>query len=138
MKTISLKTRKFIGNTSMNPLLSLLMANQGMCDKNQLMFDPFAGTGSILVSAAKFGSYVMGSDIDYLMLHARTKPSRVQQKVREPDESIKNNLIQYNLGHLYIDVFVADFSNCPLSSEIVFDCIITDREYRKQRNEQSI
>lgn len=43
VKTISLKTRKFIGNTSMNPLLSMLMANQGLCDRNQLMFDPFAG-----------------------------------------------------------------------------------------------
>lgn len=43
VKSISLKTRKFIGNTSMNPLLSLLMANQGLCDKDQLMFDPFAG-----------------------------------------------------------------------------------------------
>lgn len=43
VKTISLKTRKFIGNTSMNPLLSLLMANQGLCDRNQLMLDPFAG-----------------------------------------------------------------------------------------------
>lgn len=43
VNSILLKTRKFIGNTSMNPLLSLLMANQGMCDKNQLVFDPFAG-----------------------------------------------------------------------------------------------
>jgi tRNA (guanine10-N2)-methyltransferase len=36
VKTISLKTRKFIGNTSMDPLLSLMMANQGLCDKNQV------------------------------------------------------------------------------------------------------
>lgn len=43
VNSILLKTRKFIGNTSMNPLLSLLMANQGMCDKNHLVFDPFAG-----------------------------------------------------------------------------------------------
>lgn len=43
VKTISLKTRKFIGNTSMNPLLSLLMANQALCEKNQIVYDPFAG-----------------------------------------------------------------------------------------------
>lgn len=113
----------------MNPLLSLLMANQALCDKNQIMLDPFAGTGSILVSAAKFGSYVMGCDIDYLMLHARTKPSRVNQKVRAKDESIKANMLQYNLQHLYLDVFVSDFSHCPLSDTVVFDSIITDREY---------
>lgn len=88
----------------------------------------FHRTGSLLVSAAKFGSFVMGSDIDYLMLHAKTKPSRVQQKVREKDESIKANMIQYNLQHLYLDVFVADFSNCPLNDSIRFDSIITDRK----------
>lgn len=71
----------------------------------------------------------MGSDIDYLMLHGRTKPSRVQQKVRAKDESIKANMVQYNLQQLYIDIFVADFSNCPLTDAICFDSIITDREY---------
>ncbi|CRK87994.1 CLUMA_CG001780, isoform A [Clunio marinus] len=128
-KSISLKTRKFIGNTSMNPLLSLLMANQGLCDKNHIVFDPFAGTGSILIAAAKFGSFVIGSDIDYLMLHGRTKPSRVRQKVREEDENIKSNMIQYNLQHLYVDIFVSDFSNCPLNDAIEFDSIITDPPY---------
>lgn len=86
-------------------------------------------TGSLLVAAAKFGSRVMGSDIDYLMLHGKTKPSRVQQKVREKGESIKLNFIQYNLQHLYMDVLVADFSNCPFNDAIRFDSIITDREY---------
>lgn len=81
-----------------------------------------------MVAAAKFGSFVMGSDIDYLMLHGRTKPSRVTQKIRESDESIKSNMVQYNLQHLYLDVFVGDFSNCPLSDAIRFDSIITDRE----------
>lgn len=71
----------------------------------------------------------MGADIDYLMLHAKTKPSRVRQKVRGTDESIKANLIQYNLEHLYLDVFVGDFTNCPLSDSIQFDSIITDRKY---------
>ena len=28
------------------------------------MFDPFAGTGSILIAAAHLGAYTLGSDID--------------------------------------------------------------------------
>lgn len=52
---ISLKTRKFIGNTSMDPQLSLLMANQVMAKRGDLIFDPFVGSGSLLVAAAKFG-----------------------------------------------------------------------------------
>lgn len=61
MKDISLKTRKFIGNTSMDPQLSLLMANQALAGKGDLVFDPFVGSGSLLVAAAKFGAYVRHS-----------------------------------------------------------------------------
>lgn len=126
--SISLKTRKFLGNTSMSPELSLLMATQGLCNKNDLVYDPFVGTGSLLIGAALFGSYTIGSDIDFLMLHARTKPSRVTQKVRDKDESVKANMEQYQLGHLFLGVFVGDFSNCPLHNSIKFDSIICDRK----------
>lgn len=37
--------------------------------------------GSLLIAAACFGGYVFGSDIDFLMLHARTKPTRKQDRV---------------------------------------------------------
>lgn len=62
------------------------------------------------------------------MLHGKSKPTRVKQKVRDNDESIRANLIQYGLENLYLDVFVGDFSNCPFSDAIQFDSIITDRE----------
>lgn len=56
---ISLKTRKFIGNTSMDATLSLLMANQAQVKRGDLVFDPFVGTGSLLVAAAKFGGLLL-------------------------------------------------------------------------------
>lgn len=65
----------------MDPQLSLLMANQAQIKDGDLVFDPFVGTGSLLVAAAQFGGYVFGADIDYLMLHGRTRPSRISQKV---------------------------------------------------------
>lgn len=78
---LSLKKRKFIGNTSMDAQLSLLMANQAQVKSGDLVLDPFVGTGSLLVAAAQFGGYVFGTDIDYLMLHGRTRPSRISQRV---------------------------------------------------------
>uniref|UniRef100_A0A1B6DG38 Uncharacterized protein n=1 Tax=Clastoptera arizonana TaxID=38151 RepID=A0A1B6DG38_9HEMI len=78
---INLKERKFIGNTSMDPQLSLLMANQAKIKSGDLVLDPFVGTGSLLIAAACFGGYVLGTDIDYLMLHAKTKPSRKQDRI---------------------------------------------------------
>lgn len=108
--------------------MSLYQANQGLCDKNSFVFDPFCGTGSLLIAAAKFGSYVIGSDIDYLMLHGKSKPTRAMSKARSEDECVKANFIQYKLQHLYLDVMVADSSICPLDGKLQFDAILTDRE----------
>ncbi|EDW34634.1 GL21470 [Drosophila persimilis] len=129
IKDLSLKKRKFIGNTSMDAQLSLLMANQAMVREGDLVFDPFVGTGSLLVSAAKFGGYVLGADIDYMMVHAQCRPSRISQRVRERDESIRANLKQYGCADRYMDVLVADFSNPLWHPRLLFDSIITDPPY---------
>lgn len=42
---LSLKKRTFIGNTSMDPQLSLLMANLGKVSNGDLVLDPFVGSG---------------------------------------------------------------------------------------------
>lgn len=66
----------------MDAQLSLLMANQAKIKVGDIVLDPFVGSGSLLVAAAQFGGYVLGTDIDYLMLHGRTRPSRIKQKVK--------------------------------------------------------
>lgn len=42
----------------MDATLSLLMANQALVKPGDLVYDPFVGTGSLLVAAAKFGGNV--------------------------------------------------------------------------------
>ncbi len=128
---MNLKKRLFIGNTSMDPQLSLLMANLAQVQSDRLVFDPFVGTGSILLAAAAFGGHVLGSDIDFLMMHARTKPSRVGQKKRKSDESFKGNFEQYNLESKLVDVIVGDASALPWRRDIhgLFDVIVTDPPY---------
>lgn len=133
IQKLSLKTRKFIGNTSMDPALSILMANQCAIQPGDLVFDPFVGTGSLLVSAAHFGAYCFGSDIDYKMLHGMTRPSRITQKVREADESVASNFKQYGLESQYLDVFVADFSQPFWRTDFKFDAIVTDRELTERQ-----
>lgn len=129
IQTLSLKSRKFIGNTSMDPELSLLMANQAQIKNGDMVLDPFVGSGSLLIAAAQFGGYVIGTDINYLMLHGKTKPSRIKQKVRELNESIKANMEQYKIGHRYLDVLVNDFSCSFWRDDVKFDAIITDPPY---------
>ncbi|XP_046547438.1 tRNA (guanine(10)-N2)-methyltransferase homolog isoform X2 [Haliotis rubra] len=125
-----LQKRQFIGNTSMDACLSLIMANMGLVKENTFIFDPFVGTGSLLVASAHFGGYVMGTDIDYLLLHARGKPSRHNQTKRDPGESIRANLRQYGFEKAYIDVLVGDASKHNLwRHQGMFDAIITDPPY---------
>lgn len=72
----SVKKRSYFGNTSMDAQVSLLMANQALVScllfpnmaacvyayfkarPGTLMYDPFAGTGSMLYTAAHFGALV--------------------------------------------------------------------------------
>lgn len=81
-----------------------------------------------MVTAAYFGGYVIGADIDFLLFHGRSKPCRSKIKKRDPDESIKANLKQYNLESRYLDVVLSDFSR-PLWKSFCFDSIITDPPY---------
>lgn len=125
----SLKTRKFIANTTMDPLLSLVAANCAKVEPDQLVFDPFVGSGGLLVAAAHMGAFVMGSDIDWLLLHGKSRPSRIGQKKREPGESVRANFSQYDLLDRYLDVMVSDITRCPLRRELELDAIISDPPY---------
>ena len=52
---LDIKKRKFIGNTTMDPQLALLMANMAKVGPGSMVLDPFVGTGSLLLAAAEFG-----------------------------------------------------------------------------------
>lgn len=55
IQTHSLKKRHFIGNTSMDAQLALVMANQARVDHADVIYDPFVGSGSLFIAAAHFG-----------------------------------------------------------------------------------
>uniref|UniRef100_A0A5S6R2U9 tRNA (guanine(10)-N(2))-methyltransferase TRMT11 n=1 Tax=Trichuris muris TaxID=70415 RepID=A0A5S6R2U9_TRIMR len=140
-----LKTRVFIGHTSMDPFLSFLMANIAQVCPGDLAYDPFVGTGSILLSCAHFGAYCAGAEIDYNIAHGRGRPSRSQMARRLPDECVRRNFEQYNLHSRYLDVIVADSRVLTFQPHLRFDSIVTDPPYglrekvtcvgeRKQRN----
>ena len=130
LDTYALPKRKFIGNTSMEPEMSFFMANVAQVVKGSFVLDPFVGSGSILVSAAHFGGYVCGSDINYNIVHAVGKSSKHNVINRAKDESILTNLKQYGLQDKYIDILVADAAKHPWKTAVpIFDAIITDPPY---------
>ena len=113
----------------MDPLLSLIMSNMAQIKPNYFIYDPFVGTGSLLVGAAHCGARVSGADLDFNLMHARGLSSRMGQKYRSKSETILANLKQYNLHDKYIDVLIADFSTRYMRDSFKFDAIITDPPY---------
>lgn len=57
--TYQLKSRTYLGPTAMDAEMAFLMANQSLATAGKLVYDPFVGTGSILVAAAHFGAMTM-------------------------------------------------------------------------------
>ncbi|XP_061806423.1 tRNA (guanine(10)-N2)-methyltransferase homolog isoform X2 [Nerophis lumbriciformis] len=129
IRSHSVKKRHFIGNTSMDACLSFIMANHARVKEHDLVFDPFVGTGSLLVACSHFGAYVCGSDIDYNTIHGKGRSSRKNQKWRGPDENIRANLRQYGTEKTFVDVMVSDASKLVWRKTPLFDAIITDPPY---------
>lgn len=50
IESYSVKKRHFIGNTSMDACLSFIMANHGRVKPNDVVYDPFVGTGIFFFS----------------------------------------------------------------------------------------
>lgn len=66
LPTYQLKSRTYLGPTAMDAEMAFLMANQAMAKPGKLIYDPFVGTGSILVAAAHFGAMTMVNFVHFL------------------------------------------------------------------------
>ncbi|XP_039117571.1 tRNA (guanine(10)-N2)-methyltransferase homolog [Dioscorea cayenensis subsp. rotundata] len=120
LPTYQLKSRKYLGPTAMDAEVAFLMANQGLAQPGKLVYDPFVGTGSILVAAAHFGAMTMGADIDI----------RVVRDGRGPDCNVWSNFKQYGLP-MPLSLLRADNNLPPWRPGLkeVFDAIICDPPY---------
>ncbi|XP_021899993.1 tRNA (guanine(10)-N2)-methyltransferase homolog [Carica papaya] len=118
--TYQLKSRTYLGPTAMDAEIAFLMANQAHAAPGKLVYDPFVGTGSILVSAAHFGAMTMGADIDI----------RVVRDGRGPNCNVWSNFKQYGLP-MPIGLLRADNNLPPWRPGLkeVFDAIICDPPY---------
>ncbi|KAJ2078855.1 hypothetical protein H4R24_004190 [Coemansia sp. RSA 988] len=116
------KKRKYLGNTTMDAELSLVMANQALARPGTLVYDPFVGTGSFLMTCSHFGASSMGSDIDGRQI-------RGTAGFRRDVDGINANLAQYQLQDLVLDMVVFDVCRNPWRDGMLFDAIVTDPPY---------
>lgn len=115
-----LKSPTYLGPTAMDAKVAFLMANQAQAMHGKLVYDPFVGTGSILIAAAHFGAMTMGADIDI----------RVVRDGRGPDCNVWSNFKQYRLP-MPISLLRADNNLPPWRRGLieVLDAIICDPPY---------
>ncbi len=65
--------RPFFSPVSLHPRLARTLVNLSRIKKNQILFDPFCGTGGILIEAGLTGAKIVGSDIDERMVEGGKK-----------------------------------------------------------------
>ena len=109
-----LKKRKYLGTTSMDAELSLIMANQALARPGTLILDPFVGTGSFLISCSHFGACTIGSDIDGRQIRGKGSTC------------VESNIEQYGLNDMVLGTLVADIAHHPLRDNFRVDAIVCD------------
>jgi tRNA (guanine10-N2)-methyltransferase len=103
----------------MDAELSFIMSNLAQVEKGSFVFDPFVGTGSILLSCALRGAYCMGTDIDLRVLRGRSQ-----------EENVFSNFRQHNLPRPeLIRSDNAIYHRHFLSHTPMYDAIVTDPPY---------
>ncbi|KAE8240888.1 hypothetical protein A4X03_0g8273 [Tilletia caries] len=121
---MDLKKRVYIGNTSMPAEQSLLMATMALAKPGKLIYDPFAGTGSILYACAQYGAHVMGSDIDARMMKGKDVVKKGEGKT-----GLSRAAGQYGLQDLVVDGLGADMTQHPWRRGGIFDAIVAVPPY---------
>lgn len=125
-----MKKRLYIGPTTLDPSLAFIMANMAHARENSLVFDPFVGTGSILIAASALGAFSIGADIDIRVLNG-------EMYAGTGDRNLKRHIFdcfrQYELPRpelIRLDNHLLDGHMRIHSSEQGFyDAIITDPPY---------
>lgn len=118
----TLKKRMFINTTSMDADLSFYCAIQGLSKPGKVIWDPFCGSGSILIAAAALGANVIGSDIDLL--------SMTEAHFKNTKTTVLDNFEQYNISDKIIGFMKYDILKDYIDfSRFNIDSIITDPPY---------
>lgn len=98
--------------------MSLLMAGQTLSAPGKMVYDPFAGTGSLLYTCAHWGSVVVGSDIDGRQMRGK------QGKGQEP--GVFRAAEAYGVRDRVLDCLTFDVTRNMWRRGGILDAIITD------------
>jgi tRNA (guanine10-N2)-methyltransferase len=119
----NLPDREYLGPTTTDLDLAMLMVNQAQVVQDSFVLDPFVGTGGILLAASIFKPFCFGGDIDMRVL----KGLSVGRSTKGTQADIFTNFRNY--GFQVPEIFRCDNSNPCFKKEGFFDAIICDPPY---------
>ncbi|KAL3128217.1 RNA methylase [Cryptosporidium hominis] len=128
----TLNKRPILGPTTMDNELAFIMCNIAQVKKNDIVFDPFCGTGGILISASHFGATCFGSDLDLRVINgwfcSYVNPHMIKDKSIQEDhsKSIYSNFDYYKLERP--GIIRMDISQSSIRSSWI-DAIVCDPPY---------
>jgi tRNA (guanine10-N2)-methyltransferase len=117
---LTLKSRPYLGPTSLSPEVALLLSSLGQVTRSSLVLDPFFGTGSIALAIQMLGGFPIGSDVDsrvFLGKQGRTPLSNTNYYSFPRSEMLLS------------DVSYSPLSHSPVARNF-FDAVITDPPYK--------
>lgn len=133
----TLKRRAYIGPTSMESEMALLMSNMALVQAGDLVIDPFVGTGSVLIPCGTHGAVCFGTDIDIRVLlgigvgvsGGGATEDLVEEKDGQPRVNVTTNFKQYGLP--LPELIRADNSMSPIAVRCrgYFDAVVCDPPY---------
>ena len=114
------------------------MCNQANVRDGSLVFDPFVGTGGLLIPPASFGAYTFGCDLDLRVLNGYAvgrinQQSPFYEKEKQLEifaPKIYLNFDQYGL--IRPCIFRMDSTRPTFRTFRYFDAIISDPPYGRQ------
>lgn len=106
------------------------MVNQGRVRSSDIILDPFAGTGSILVAASHFRCLCFGTEIDYRVIRGKgvgRKNPNCDVAAKFGEVNVYSNFEQY--GFDKPEILRMDCTNGLLKDQHLFDAIVCDPPY---------
>lgn len=79
MNDFSLSNRPYLGNTTMDVRLSGVIANACLAKSGDIVYDPFLGTGGMVLATSVWGAYGAGNDIDFSLVYGYGKSPKAGQ-----------------------------------------------------------
>ena len=124
-----LTERPILGPTSLDNDLAFMMGNIAQVSTGKFVYDPFCGTGGLMIASAALRGVCFGSDIDVRVLRGEFVSYIHKQVSENQSKDIFENFKYYNLPVPEIMAMDNSHTSFCKTRDSLFDVVLTDPPY---------